>query len=256
MSTIRPAVPQEEAEQIAETYVLYARELYQKHLFSHPMILGLQAGTTPHEQIKGFLKDWYTFSKEVNTAASTVYHRYFSWFKTHPRLAKMMTRIIAEELNEPGPVRAGEAVGLTLDDMVHARLIPEARAWVDFQGRLLVEGTLAEAAADFICEGEFGHFAKLLFDVLTTRYGFTPRSAEYFKEHYEADAVGYDDLPSHGDRGKLLLQALLAEGMVEERTGWGVEYTIEITVLMFKLLLDGVVRQYPASESLMEMATE
>ncbi len=45
--------------------------------------------------------------------------------------------------------------------MVAARLIPEARAWVDFHMRLLTEGTLAEAAADFICEGEFGHFAKI-----------------------------------------------------------------------------------------------
>lgn len=246
MSTIRTAVNREEAAHIANDYVALARRLYQERLFNHPLVLGMQKGTTPDHQIKGFLKDWYTFSKEVNTAASTVYHRYISFFKTHPQLAKLMTVIIAEELNEPGPVGAGEAVGLTIDEMVHAHLIPEARAWVDFHVRLLTEGTLAEAAADFICEGEFGHFAKLLFEVLTTRYSFTPKSAEYFREHYEADAVGGNDMPSHGERGKLMIQTLLEEGLFEERTGWGVEYTIDITVSMFELLLDGIIRRYPA----------
>jgi hypothetical protein len=130
--------------------------------------------------------------------------------------------------------------------MVAARLMPEARAWVDFHVRLLTEGTLAEAAADFICEGEFGHFAKIFFEALTTRYHFTRQAADYFREHHEADAVGKEGQLSHGERGKGLLRTLLQEGLAEERTGWGVEYTIDITVSMFELLLDGIVRRYPA----------
>jgi pyrroloquinoline quinone (PQQ) biosynthesis protein C len=164
-----------------------------------------------------------------------------------------MTATIAEEFSAPGPAghirtvqRAGEAVGLTPDEMINARLVPEARAWVDFHVRLLTEGTLAEAAADYICEGEFGHFAKIYHDALTTRYGFTRQSAGYFKDHFESDAVGKSGRPSHGDRGRAILTTLLEEGLVEERAGWGVEYTIEITVGMFELLLDGIIRRYPA----------
>jgi hypothetical protein len=39
---------------------------------------------------------------------------------------------------------------------------------------------------------------------------------------------------------------LLEEGLVEERAGWGIEYTIDITVSMFELLLDGIMKRYPA----------
>ncbi len=253
MSTIRPAVSAEEAMRIANDYEEMAYRLYEERLFNHPLILGMKEGTTPDHQIKGFLLNWYTFAQEVNTAASTIYHRFISWFKVHRELEELTLDVIAEEFNQPGPgghirtvQRTCEAAGLTLDEIVHAKLVPEARAWVDFHVRLLTEGTLAETAADFICEGAFGHFAKILFEVLTTRYGFTRQSADYFREHYEADAVGTEDKLSHGKRGTLMLQALLQEGMLEERTGWGVEYTIDITVSMFELLLDGILRRYPA----------
>lgn len=253
MSTIRPAVSHEEAERLANEYVAFARRLYEERLFNHPFMLSLQNGTVTEHQLRGFMLNWYTFALEVNTAASTIYHRFISFFKTHRRLEDLITSTIAEEFSEPGPgghirtmQRVGEATGLTVDEMAAAHLIPEARAWIDFHVRLLTEGTLAEAAADFICEGEFGHFAKIFFEALTNRYNFTRQSADYFREHHEADAVGKPGQLSHGERGKGLLQALLEEGLAEERTGWGIEYTIDITVAMFELLLDGIVRRYPA----------
>lgn len=253
MATYRPAVNREEAERLAENYVTLARELYQRRLLSHPFMQNLGEGTVSNSTLKLFIENWYTFALEVNTAASTVYHRFISFYKTHPAMEDLLTATIAEEFSRPGPgghirimQRVGEAAGLTRDEMAAAELIPEARAWVDFQVRLLTEGTLAEVAADFICEGEFGHFAKLFFEALTKQYDFSANSSQYFQDHFEADAKGKPETAgstlSHGERGKALLTTLLEEGLVEERTGWGLNYTISITVAMFELLLDGVYR--------------
>jgi pyrroloquinoline quinone (PQQ) biosynthesis protein C len=253
MSTVRPPSTRAQAEALVAEYTTFANVLYRERLFSHPFTVGLQSGTIPDHQLRGFLQNWYTFALEVNTASSTVYHRFISFFKTHRELENLITSTIAEEFSVPGPgghirtvQRAGEAVGLTPDEMIKARLVPEGRAWVDFQVRLLTEGTLAEVAADYICEGEFGHFAKIYHDALTTRYGFTPKAAGYFKDHFESDAVGKGDRPSHGDRGRAILMTLLEEGLAEERAGWGIEYTIDVTVSMFELLLDGMIRRYTA----------
>jgi pyrroloquinoline quinone (PQQ) biosynthesis protein C len=256
MSTYRPPVSRSEAERIADDYIALANRLYRQRLLGHPFMRSLQGGSISNDQLRMFIKNWYTFALEVNTAASTIYHRFISFYKTHPEMEDLVTATISEEFSEPGPgghirimQRLGEAAGLTHDELVTARLIPEARAWVDFQVRLLTEGTLAEAAADFICEGEFGHFAKIFFEALTTRYNFTSHSGQYFREHYEADVAGkerrHGPRDSHGDRARSLLITLLEEGLVEERAGWGVEYTIDITVAMFELLLDGIVRRYP-----------
>ncbi|HEY7910542.1 MAG TPA: hypothetical protein VIG62_01420 [Blastocatellia bacterium] len=253
MSIIRPRVSRAQAEALVSEYTGLASRLYKERLFEHPFTVGLQNGKIPDHQLRGWLQNWYTFALEVNTASSTIYHRFISFFKMHPELEDLMTSTIAEEFSVPGPgghIRtvqlAGQAVGLTPDEMINARLVPEARAWVDFHVRLLTEGTLAEAAADYICEGEFGHFAKIYHDALTTRYGFTRKSAGYFKDHFESDAVGKADRPSHGDRGRAIMITLLEEGLVEERAGWGIEYTIDITVSMFELLLDGIMKRYPA----------
>lgn len=257
MSVYRQPVSRQEAERIADEYVALTARLYNQRLLSHPFMRGLEQGTVSNDQLKKFIQNWYTFALEVNTAASTIYHRYISFYKTHPELEDLITSTISEEFSEPGPgghirtmQRLGEAAGLTREEMAAARLIPEARAWVDFQVRLLTEGTLAEAATDFICEGEFGRFAEVFFKALTARYNYSPRSSQYFKDHYEADAAGRAAPPnrpgaSHGERGRKLLVTLLEEGLVEERTGWGLDYTFEITVDMFALLLDGVMRRYP-----------
>ncbi|MGH9932325.1 MAG: iron-containing redox enzyme family protein, partial [Pyrinomonadaceae bacterium] len=222
-------------------------------LLSHPFMRALAAGAASEATLKLFIQNWYTFALEVNTAASTVYHRFISFYKTHPVMEDLLTATIAEEFSRPGPgghirimQRVGEAAGLTREELAAAQLIPGARAWVDFQVRLLTEGTLAEVAADFICEGEFGHFAKVFFEALTKQYDFTASSSQYFQDHFEADAKGKasNAVPvlSHGERGKALLVTLLEEGLVEERTGWGLDYTIFITVAMFELLLDGINR--------------
>lgn len=89
MSTIRPAVSAEEARRIAKGYEEMAYRLYEERLFNHPLILGMKEGTTPDHQIKGFLLNWYTFAQEVNTAASTTYHRFISWFKVHRALEEL-----------------------------------------------------------------------------------------------------------------------------------------------------------------------
>jgi pyrroloquinoline quinone (PQQ) biosynthesis protein C len=253
MSIVRPPINRAHAEGLVTEYTALARRLYHERLFSHPFTVGLQQGTLPDHQLRGFLQNWYTFALEVNTASSTIYHRFVSFFKTHPALEELVTATIAEEFSTPGPgghirtvQRAGEAVGLTPASMINAHLEPEARAWVDFHVRLLTEGTLAEVAADYICEGEFGHFAKVYFEALTSRYGFTHQSAGYFKDHFESDSVSTAAKLSHGDRGRAILVILLEEGLVEERAGWGVNYTIDITVSMFELLLDGILRRYPA----------
>lgn len=253
MSIVRPPISRAQAEAVVTEYTDLASRLYRERLFAHPFTVGLQNGTVPDHQLRGFLQNWYTFALEVNTASSTVYHRFISFFKTHRELEDLITSTIAEEFSSPGPgghirtvQRAGEAGGLSPDEMIKAHLVPEARAWVDFHVRLLTEGTLAEVAADYICEGEFGHFAKIYHDALTTRYGFTRKSAGYFKDHFESDAVGKPNKISHGDRGRAILITLLEEGLAEERAGWGIEYTIDITVSMFELLLDGMLRRYPA----------
>jgi pyrroloquinoline quinone (PQQ) biosynthesis protein C len=256
MSTFIAPLNADEAEKVVQEKTALAKRLYQQRLFEHPFMLGLKEGSTPDYQLKAFIKNWYTFALEVNTATATVYHRHVSFFKTHRELEDMFISTIAEEFTVPGPgghirmmQRVGEAAGLSARELIAAPLIPEARAWVDFQVRLLTEGTLAEIASDFICEGEFGHFAGIFFEALVSKYKFSPRSSEYFSEHYESDAAGKGSgNSSHGERGQALLQALLREGLATERAGWGITYTIDITVAMFELLLDGIVRRHSSSD--------
>ena len=256
MSTFIAPLSAGEAEKVVQEKTALAKRLYQQRLFEHPFMLGLKEGRTPDNQLKAFIRNWYTFALEVNTATATVYHRHVSFFKTHRELENMFMSTIAEEFTVPGPgghirmmQRVGEAAGLSARELIEAPLIPEARAWVDFQVRLLTEGTLAEIASDFICEGEFGHFAGIFFQALVSKYNFSPRSSEYFSEHFESDAVGKGpDTSSHGERGQTLLRTLLREGLAAERAGWGITYTIDITVAMFELLLDGVVRRHSSGE--------
>lgn len=254
MSSLIPQMSAEEAGKVVQEYTAFAKMLYQERLFEHPFMRGLKEGRTPDHQLKAFIKNWYTFALEVNTATATVYHRHISFFKTHQELENLFTATIAEEFAAPGPgghirimQRVGEAAGLSARDMIEAHLIPEARAWVDFQVRLLTEGTLAEVASDFICEGAFGDFARIFFEALISKYKFSPTSSAYFSEHYESDAVGRGpEQTSHGERGQALLSTLLQEGLAAERAGWGIGYTIDITVAMFELLLDGIIRRFPS----------
>jgi pyrroloquinoline quinone (PQQ) biosynthesis protein C len=254
MSSLIAQMSAAEAREAVQEYTAFARMLYQERLFEHPFMKGLKEGRTPEHQLKAFIRNWYTFALEVNTATATVYHRHISFFKTHQELENLFTATIAEEFSRPGAgghirimQRVGEAAGLSAREMIEAQLIPEARAWVDFQVRLLSEGTLAEIAADFICEGAFGDFARIFFEALISKYKFSPQSSAYFSEHYESDAVGQGPGNlSHGERGQALLSTLLQEGLAAERAGWGISYTIDITVAMFELLLDGIIRRYPS----------
>src|SRR4051794_13631919 len=103
MSTFRPPVSRSEAERIADEYIALTNQLYRQRLTAHPFMRSLQGGSISNGQLRMFIKNWYTFALEVNTAASTLYHRFISFYKTHPEMEDLVTATISEEFSEPGP---------------------------------------------------------------------------------------------------------------------------------------------------------
>ena len=108
MSVYRQPVGRQEAERIGNEYVTLAARLYDQRLLSHPFMRGLERGTVSNDQLRMFIQNWYTFALEVNTAASTVYHRFISFYKTHPEMEDLITSTISEEFSEPGPGAASD----------------------------------------------------------------------------------------------------------------------------------------------------
>jgi pyrroloquinoline quinone (PQQ) biosynthesis protein C len=217
---------------------------FRQYALGHPFMRDLAEGHLSVEQIKGFLLNWYTWTFEINMATATWLHRFGPVLKKHPDIAEVLHEKIADELITPtrrGHIETletlGAALGIDREALINARLIPEARAWLDYFVRLVLEGTFAECVAGYLGEGCFPEFAKIFEKALTTHYGLSQQDVKYFRIHGEQDEV-------HGPGNQYILRRLIETHNHQERPGWGLDYVSSTGGQLFVSFLDGVYRRY------------
>jgi pyrroloquinoline quinone (PQQ) biosynthesis protein C len=247
MTTITKMSP-EEAHARVEELRSRAAQLFRERVIGHRFSRELCEGKLPWEKFIGFLKNWYTFAVEINTTKAAMVDRYLPFLKRHPDCYDFLTEHVADEFSHPGRgghvkmfIPVAEAFGLQVKDLVEAKLIPEARALVDVRCQLLQKGPMAEAWAASLSEGPVGEWLGLCGQALEKHYGLTPEQAVYFSEHYKADTQEHEEgVMAHGMFNAYLLQKLLEDGYRPERPGLDLDYSVELSVDLYKLFLDGV----------------
>ncbi|HLY65033.1 MAG TPA: hypothetical protein VKU60_05820 [Chloroflexota bacterium] len=224
---------------------------YREKVLGHPLIRELSEGRLPRKKLIGFVANWFTYAWEVNTALAMTYHKNIWFLKRHMDIHDLVTDKIGDELVNPGPgghikivIQLGEALGLSYEELVNQRLIPEARANLDIAVRLIYEGPQAETLAFHMKEKQFGVLAQTFFQALTTHYGLTAEQAEYFNLHHAADLEEHEGVMAHGKSSAYTLETILRDGYRPERPGWDLDYAAQLGVDTMALLLDGVYKRY------------
>ncbi len=242
----------DEAAAVVQRLRQIAEEGFEKQVFPHRYMQELMAGTLPLSKIRGFFLNWYRFALEINTVKSEACNHFLPFLERHPDCYDIFTTQIADELIHPGPGghvkmlhRTGAALGISVEEMVEAMLIPEGRALVDVRVRLWREGPPAEAWASSMTEGPIGVWLGMWYDALTKHYGLSDEDAIYFSKHYEADTQEHEEgIMAHGLGNGYVLQKLLEDGYRPARPSWNVEYSTQLSVDLYELFLNGVYARY------------
>ncbi len=243
--------PAEAAERVAGIRRLVA-ERFERQVFQHPFMRALETGTLSRERVLGFIINHYTFALEINTVKAQAYHRLLPFLKRHPAIYDLIVEQLADELMHPGPgghirmkVPLLEAFGATEAEAAEYVLIPEARAMVDCRVRLYLEGPMAEAYATSLSEQQVGEWFGRWFTALTTHYGLTPAQAIYFDKHHEADTQEHESGAAHGSVNARIVETCLVDGYRPERPGYTLESAATLSVDLYELFMDGVLKRYP-----------
>lgn len=239
-------ISKEEAQQWAEEWVERWNKLAQEIIHSHPFMMKLQKGQLTREGVRQFTENWYQWVRTVGMSGAGLYHRHLTVFKHHPDLDAHILDRIAQELVRP--VKAGHgraleslfpALGIESDLRQRPNLIPEMRGFSAFIRRLHLEGTFAEVHS-WQYGSNMATFAKTWVDALTQHYGVPSEATIYWRDYCD-----YDIRPSGGGilgtRQEILfvLRRIKELDLEEERPGWGMEYTAEMSLRMWELFLTG-----------------
>ncbi len=242
----------DQADALVQRLMRLADDGFERQVFQHQYMRELMAGTLPMAKIKGFFANWYRFALEINAVKSHAYNNFLPFLERHPDCYDLFTEQIADELMHPGPgghikmlYLAGEAFGMSREELVESILIPEGRALVDVRVRLWREGPKAEAWASSMTEKSIGIWLGMWHDALTKHYGIDDYHAQYFSKHYEADTQVHEEgIIAHGEGNGYVLKQLLLDGYRPERPSWNLEYTTQLSVDLYELFLDGVYKRY------------
>jgi len=243
---------QQEADALVEKLQQLSEDAFERQIFQHQYMKELRAGTLPMSKIKGFFSNWYRFALEINVVKSDGYYQYLGFLERHPECYDLFTEQIADELIHPGPgghikmlYLAGSAFGMSREDLVEQQLIPEARALTDVRVRLWREGPKAEAWASSMSEKSIGVWMGQWHEALMKHYGVDEYHAQYFSKHYEADTQEHEEgIMAHGEGNGYVLKQILMDGYRSEKPGWDLEYTVQLSVDLYEVFLDGVYKRY------------
>jgi pyrroloquinoline quinone (PQQ) biosynthesis protein C len=237
--------PDEAAAEVERLRAISARG-FERQIYQHPYMKELVAGTLSMARIKGFMSNWYRFALEINTVKSDAYNHFLPWLERHIDCYDLLTEQIADELMHPGPgghikmlYLAGQAMGMSREEIVEYPLIPEARALVDVRVRLWRDGPM-------------GIWMGMWHAALTRHYGFDAYDVQYFSKHYEADTQPHSHggiaqnqpVMAHGLGNGYILQKLLEDGYRPERPGWSLEYSTQMAVDLYELFLNGLCQRF------------
>ncbi len=224
-----------------------------RRVLGGPFMRELMAGTLPLETFQGWAKNWYTYALEINSAISCLYHRFGWLWRKYPDFEDFITERISEEAGQPGPgghIRTFEtlaaAIGLTREDLTTHQLLPGARAGIDYYVRVIFEGTPHEIGAVLLNEKAHGSivFGEIYRALKRPPYTLSEQTLLYFSLHSIADM-------EHGDENRAFFTRLLEREPVQERAGWGMEYTTMTWAEIFARFFDEVYEAYrPQKEGL------
>ncbi len=239
-------VSTEEAQQWAEGWVERWNKLAQEIIHSHPFMTKLQKGQLTREGVRQFTENWYQWVRTIGMSGAGLYHRHLTVFKHHPDLDAHVLDRIAQELVRP--VKAGHgralealfpALGIESVQRQIPNLIPEMTGFIAFIRRLHLEGTFAEVHS---CQfgPNIAAFARSWVDALTKHHGVPPDATLYWRDYcdFNTRSTGGGILGTRQEN-LYVLRRIKELGLVEERPGWGMEYTAEMSLRMWELFLKG-----------------
>jgi pyrroloquinoline quinone (PQQ) biosynthesis protein C len=222
------------AEYVAELELKVENHIRQRVL-GGDFMRELSAGTLPLETFQGWSRNWYTFALEINTAVSCLYHRFGWLWRKYSDFEDFITERVSEEAGQPGAgghIRTfetlGAAIGLTREDLTTQQLLPGCRAGIDYYVRVIFEATPHEIGAVLLNERAHGSivFGEIYEALKRPPYNLTEDALLYFSLHSIADM-------EHGDENRQFFTRLLEREPVQERPGWGMEYTTMVWAEMF-----------------------
>ena len=202
-----------------------ARPLYEKWL-ELPFFRDLERGALTRERLSSWLGNWYAHVQECDIHRPVLWERHHYIVARYPQLEEIVTERGGKPLNYPypgGQVRSlrklGEALGLSHEDLLAARVRPQTHHLNVFLKALFMEGTLAEFAAQLIGEEYFLQFCERFHRGLSQApLNLQGDALDYFK--YWPDCL----LMQYGSPGRFLLRSLFEKGLVEERPNFGIRH--------------------------------
>jgi pyrroloquinoline quinone (PQQ) biosynthesis protein C len=240
----------------ATDYVLQLQsrgnELFRSLVIEHRFTQEMRTGQLSLPRLRGFIANWFTFAWEINAVIAGSYYRYLPFLKAHMQVHDIMADKIGDELMHPGPgghIRTlfpvGAAVGLSEAEMIATRLIPEARALVDYHVRLVQDGPIAEAFASTLKEGMVGQWLGIFHDAMERHYGFSRAQSDYFRMHHEADNEPHDGVIAHDEANIHVVRQAILAGEAFRRPDFDPEYALMTGIEMYGIFLDGVYKRFP-----------
>jgi pyrroloquinoline quinone (PQQ) biosynthesis protein C len=166
----------------------------------------------------------------INSIYTMQFYKHLWFFVSNLDLMKPYTEKVLDEFGHPEPpghihilISTGEALGLTAEELLLSPMTPRARALTDFHRTTANDGPIHEYWATVLWEHAFGETCLKWFTALTTHYGLTPKQADYFNKHHEADTMDHLGREAHSSVSKKALSRLLQRG-IHERPGYSLEY--------------------------------
>lgn len=209
-----------------------------------PFMVELKEGKLKKETITLFYKNWGSFVPVINSVYTLQFYRNLAFFIANVDLMVPYTNKVLDEFGHPEPpghikvlISTGEALGLTVKEILEEPMLPEARALADFQRTLATDGAPHEYWFSVLWEFAFGMTCLGWFNALTTHYGMTAEQADYFHKHHEADTMDHLDREAHSEVTKKVLNRMLTQG-VQERVGYSAEYCALTPTYLYKDMLN------------------
>jgi hypothetical protein len=206
-----------------------------------PLLRALKEGSLSRERLGLYLRCWHRCLIEDNAGLAGLYYRHQALIRVDEKLEDWITVRIGDGLNKPvvGGVarcvrRVGAELGISEEDFLGARMIPEAVGYQGWVTKIYQDAPLTELMAFFVGDDLRKKTLDPLFaDALVAHYGVSKEAVSGL--HKEAKAASPKQTLRFVKRVALGPNTVL-------RSGWGLTYAATIQAGMYRLLLRGVMR--------------
>jgi len=216
---------------------------YWDSLPNHPFIKSIQEEKLSISNFKEFYKQW---GRVIGELILTIYSNTLSRFNAillkYPDIQKMVVSHMVEELSHQDIdgvyMKTARALGISYDDVIENRVIPEMQAYLNWVVKLSYQGTFAELrASSYANEGCLSSVSTAIAPILMNAYGLKEKDLAYYTEHGPADK-------KHVQVNANVISRLIELGLAEERPGYGMVYCAETICKTNVLMLDGAYRAF------------